>query len=301
MMNLQEFAEKLLKNATKQVAYDEEVKLCTVLKPNDVKSLALLMRKAGRQTGIRFCVEKLYEMYLNNHCEDDLGGIVHQLVAALNKNEKTAEDVPEQVTKDTFDFVRVKKRIYLKLLNTEWSKYLLKITPHIPYLDLSAVFYLYSPAGSILIYKELMRIWNTTPYELYEIALDNMVKQQPAKFFSVQEYLEEHGTLIFEKMNQAEKVDMSLYTLTNALEWNGASAILYPDVLETYANQYGCDWLIIPSSVHEVLLMPYCSEAEIENARSAISGVNASLLSPNEVLSDHPYLYRRDKKELICM
>lgn len=89
--------------------------------------------------------------------------------------------------------------------------------------------------------------------------------------------MEEHGTLTLEKMNQAEEVDTSLYTLTNTLEWNGASALLYPDVLETYANQYGCDWLIIPSSVHEVLL------------------------SPDEVLSDHPYLYRRDKKELICM
>ena len=39
MMNLQEFAEKLLENVTKQVASDVEVKLCTVLKPNDVKSL----------------------------------------------------------------------------------------------------------------------------------------------------------------------------------------------------------------------------------------------------------------------
>ena len=282
MMNLQEFAEKLLENVTKQVASDVEVKLCTVLKPNDVKSLGLLMRKAGQQTGIRFCVEKLYERYLNNHCEDGLSGIVHQLVAALGENEKIAEDLVEQITMDIFDFERVKNRIYLKLIN-------------------SAVFYLYNSAGSILIHEELMRIWNTTPHELYEIALDNMVKQQPAKFFSVQEYLEEHGTLTLEKMNQAEEVDTSLYTLTNALEWNGASALLYPDVLETYANQYGCDWLIIPSSVHEVLLRPYCSEAEIENARSAISDVNASLLSPDEVLSDHPYLYRRDKKELICM
>ena len=54
MMNLQEFAEKLLENVTKQVASDVEVKLCTVLKPNDVKSLGLLMQKAGQQTGIRF-------------------------------------------------------------------------------------------------------------------------------------------------------------------------------------------------------------------------------------------------------
>lgn len=91
MMNLQEFAEKLLENVTRQVASDEEVKLCTVLKLNDVKSIGLLMRKAGQQTGIRFCVEKLYERYLNNHCEDGLSGIVHQLVAALGENEKIAE------------------------------------------------------------------------------------------------------------------------------------------------------------------------------------------------------------------
>lgn len=122
MMNLQEFAEKLLENVTKQVASDEEVKLCTILKPNDVKSLELLMRKEGQQTGIRFCVEKLYERYLNNHCEDGLSGIVHQLVAALGENEKIAEDLVEQITMDIFDFERVKNRIYLKLINTEWSK-----------------------------------------------------------------------------------------------------------------------------------------------------------------------------------
>ena len=111
MMNLQEFAEKLLENVTKQVASDVEVKLCPVLKPNDVKSLGLLMRKAGQQTGIRFCVEKLYERYLNNHCEDGLSGIVHQLVVALGENEKIAEDLVEQITMDIFDFERVKKRL----------------------------------------------------------------------------------------------------------------------------------------------------------------------------------------------
>lgn len=296
-MELQEFAEKLLETMTKQMENDKEVTLSTMLTTNDVKGVGLLIRKTGQHTGIRFRVEELYKNYLDSCCEADLNEMADQLIADYKEKMENLESMADQVSMNIFDFSQVKYMIYLKLINTGWSEQLLKTTPHVPYLDLSAVFYLSSPAGDILIHEFLMDMWNITAHELYEIALNNMVKQQPAKLFSVLEFLLDNGVILPEKMN--EKFDASLYALTNMREQYGASVLLYPNILEMYANQYECDWLVIPSSVHEVLLRPCYSEAEIENVCAAITEINESLLEADDILSDHPYLYRRDRKELI--
>lgn len=300
-MKLKEYAEKLLEAMSKQAAGDEEVKLSTVLMTNDIESTGLLMRKKGQHIGIRFNVEDYYQNYLDHCGKEDFSDTARQLIEKFREEVQDLDGVGEEVSMDIPDFARVKNRIYLKLINTERNSRLLKTAPHVPYLDLSAVFYIYHPIGSILIQEEIMSMWDTTPDELYEIALGNMVKQQPAKFFSVREYLEGHEDFPQKEMIYGRELNTSLYVLTNALDWNGASTILYPNVLETYANQYDCDWLVIPSSVHEVLLSPYSSESEIKNVCEVLTEVNALLLEPDEFLSDHLYLYKRDKKKLISV
>ena len=299
MMKLKEYAKKLLEAMFKQATSDEEVKLSTVLITNDIESTGLLIRKKGQHMGIRFNVEDYYQNYLDHCGKEDFSDTARQLIEKFREEAQDFDGVGEEVGMDIPDFSRVKDRIYLKLINTKRNSQLLKTTPHVPYLDLSAVFYLYHPIGSILIQEQIMSMWDTTPDELYEIALGNMAKQQPEKFFSVHEYLESHEDILPKEMIYDRELNPPIYALTNALNWNGASAILYPNVLETYANQYDCDWLVIPSSVHEVLLSPYSSESEIKNLCEVIREVNTLLLEPDEFLSDHPYLYKRDKKELI--
>ena len=299
MMNLQEFAEKLLENVTRQVASDEEVKLTTLLTRNAVKNIRLQIQKAGQQIATSFRVKEIYQDYLDGHGKDDLNDLACQLIAEHRNKIEYFKNLEKQLSMYIGDFEQVKSHIYLKIINTEWSRELLSTTPHVPYLDLSAVFYLYNPKWNILIHDNFLDMWNITAEELYEIALDNMIKQQPVEFYPVNQFLENPRMPSSE--NPYGNKDEFLYMLTNADGQYGAAVLLYPNLLERYAEQYQCDWIVIPSSVHEVLLMPYHSEEMIEKTRTTIQEINCEMLNKEDVLSDHPYLYRKGKKELISV
>ena len=48
----------------------------------------------------------------------------------------------------------------------------------------------------------------------------------------------------------------SMYVLTNTSGSLGAAALFYPDVKDKAAELLGSDYYILPSSVHEVILVP---------------------------------------------
>lgn len=244
MMGRMEFAEEVLENMKKHLENGVEANVCTMLTTNDVKTIGLFIRNADQHVSIQVAMEGLYQRYLDYYGEVDLDDIAHQFAAAFREKAKENGDLVEQSFQNLMDFSQAKGKIHLKLINSEWSSELLKTTPHIPYLDLSAVFYLFSPAGELLIHEDLMNMWNITPHDLYKIALDNMVKQNPVKFFSVKNFLEDQGALLPEERHNFEEERDFLYALTNTKQWNGASVLLYPSILEAYMqiNMIAIGW-----------------------------------------------------------
>lgn len=111
--------------------------------------------------------------------------------------------------------------------------------------------------------------------EIFEKAFQNTVKNLPAKIQSV-----------YEMMNIDILDDFPLYCLTNSKMAFGAGAILYPGMRERIENILG-DFIVIPSSVHEVLLIPRVSD--IENIQTIIREVNQTVVSEEEILSDKAY------------
>lgn len=86
--------------------------------------------------------------------------------------------------------------------------------------------------------------------------------------------------------------------LTNENMLMGASAILYSDLLEQVAELFGDDVYLIPSSIHEFIAVP-ATGLEADALVEMIQTANGSVVRANEVLSDHPYLYKRQSKELL--
>ena len=89
-------------------------------------------------------------------------------------------------------------------------------------------------------------------------------------------------------------VAKSINILTNTNRTNGAGVILYPNVLKEFAEEMGHDFYIIPSSIHETILLPMLGD-DWEALSQMVKEVNATQLAPEEVLSDHVYEYRRSK------
>ena len=90
----------------------------------------------------------------------------------------------------------------------------------------------------------------------------------------------------------------ALYCLTNRLSSYGAAAILYPGLLKEYARRCGRNLLILPSSVHEVLLMVMGDENRTGELTEMVRNINRTVVRKDEVLSDHIYIYDQGKDEI---
>lgn len=97
---------------------------------------------------------------------------------------------------------------------------------------------------------------------------------------------------------QAEEIapdDEEMFVATVPDKVHGAGVIAYPNFMEDAAKKLGGDFFVLPSSVHEVLLVKDNGETNAKELENIVKNVNASEVEPAERLTDHVYHY--DSKE----
>jgi|UPI0004B2FDD9 mRNA-degrading endonuclease toxin of MazEF toxin-antitoxin module len=100
----------------------------------------------------------------------------------------------------------------------------------------------------------------------------------------------------------AESADsVPMYVLTNIKKIEGAACMLYPGLIREFADRTGSSLFIIPSSVHELLILPVEDMKETEEIRSMIREINDTQVQPDEILSYSLYCYDREEGRIyIC-
>ena len=84
-----------------------------------------------------------------------------------------------------------------------------------------------------------------------------------------------------------------LYVISNNCRFKGASAILDRRALKTFAKEHGVDELVVlPSSVHEMLILPYQDDMNLDDLSDIVKEVNAVQVEPEERLTDRAYLIK---------
>lgn len=199
------------------------------------------------------------------------------------------------------DYEKAQKSIVMKLVNAEKNKELLETVPHILYLDLAIIFLcsvsdFMNEYATILIHNHHMAHWEVSTEDLYERAKVNTPQILPPRLDNLHDVFEyiTHETLPF-----LEELNISI--LTNKIKVHGATCMVYPDLLEEIAEIYEDNLIIIPSSIHEVLVIPEANvkkEHSLQDFNPMIQEVNETQLTDGETLSDHAYLYHRDTKEI---
>ncbi len=92
--------------------------------------------------------------------------------------------------------------------------------------------------------------------------------------------------------------EISMYILTNRNQKYGAAEILNKSVLRSIADQIGDKFIVLPSSLHEVIVLKANKKAEYKRLADMVKMVNATQLSEEERLSDHVYVYSRSEEML---
>ena len=89
-------------------------------------------------------------------------------------------------------------------------------------------------------------------------------------------------------------MNTGLYLVSNEKMIFGASVILYPGMMESVAEKLDSNLLIIPSSIHEVLVLSDKLTTDWDYLRDMIHSVNKTEMVPQDILSDSLYYFDRE-------
>lgn len=301
-MDIRSFAEMVSRAVSEELGESCQVKLQEIMKNNGVilQGLVILTGKKNLSPTI----------YLNSFLEAYAAGI--PLTAIVSKIlEIYRSDMPAGNIDMNFfrEFDRVCSGICYRVVNRNRNRVLLERIPHIDFLDLSiCFFYAYQSdvlgSGSILIYNSHMEMWNCSTETLMQLAQDNTERIYPWEVHRMEDLLsealpwEEQEAVGFSSGEEDEAEGVPMRVLCNTQRIYGATCMIYPGVLHMLAEEAGENLYILPSSVHEILLMPESEADDTKYLQDMIREVNSTQVEPEEILSDNLYYYNRLEKRV---
>lgn len=298
-MEYKEFVEYIKMNAVYIAGEGGNITINHVIKNNGCEMDGLVIMEKGKDIAPTIYLDSLYELYTNG---ENIKSIIRQieLIYEQNKNNVTFD---VNILKH---FDTIKDKIVYKVVNYRSNEKLLEQVPHKRILDLAVVFYClldneYGRSATALIYNNNLKNWNVTIDDVYKAALKNTPDLLHSKISSMAALFEKCGVNVDgEEVDLKDYVPSDMYVLTNESKLNGAACILYENVLYDFAQKLGADLYILPSSVHEVILLPKLSMFEKDELVNMVKEVNTEGVAADEVLSDHVYEYNRTER-LITM
>ena len=297
-MEINEFAKKVCNALKKELGGSCRVECKEVKKNNGVILHGLLILAEDRNVAPTIYLDAFLEAYESGVT---FGAIIQRLLDICRE-----EALKEHIDMDFFrSFEEVRDRICYRLIGRKGNEELLEDIPYIEFLDLAICFYYayHGDAlgdGTILIHNSHVDLWDTCTAELFGLAKRNTQRLFPWVCKSLEEVLDEiagQGDEAAEASSDVFFQEVPLRVLSNVKRIHGAICILYPDVLEHLAQAMGRCLYILPSSVHEVILLSDTGMGSPRELREMIAEVNSTQVAPEEVLSDSLYYYDfTDKK-----
>ncbi len=298
-MSYQDFLDTVLIKM-KELYSDCLVEITNVTKNNGVDLKGLIIRSENHNLSPTIYLESFYKLYQRNVTIEEIVSKIQEIY----ENEMPANNIDISFFQD---FEKVKDRIVYRLINAEKNEKLLQNIPHIRFWDL-AICFVYAfweeklGSGTILIRDNHAKIWNVDTKCLMALAEINTPKLFPAKFFDIMEILGPTLKQVDMDLFQWICDDKRMYVLTNENKMHGSATILYPQVLSGIADMLKCDFFILPSSLHEVLILPVSKDETVTEQATAIREMvkyeNETQLEKEEILTNNPFYYGCEEKQL---
>lgn len=296
-MDFKEFSEKVINSVKTCLGDDVQVEVKNVRKNNDVKLHGLIISKAQSSISPTIYLDGFFREYKQGK---SLGDIVYEIVDIYEKNKVSAN-----INLDFFlDYEAVKGRIFIKVIHYEKNEKMLEEVPHIHFMDLAMVCYYaymndFLGNGSIQIETSHLDRWGISEEELFATAKSNTQNKLGAEIKGMNEILlemlteneEETDKAEFESMLQHTEKDVPMYIMTLKGRYFGAACICYKEMLAAFGKQCGRSFYILPSSIHELILVPDSGREKPEALRQMVREVNAGHVAPEEILSDNVYYF----------
>lgn len=304
-MDYREFTDAVETRINQKLTGGMRAEIYNTIKNNGKERTGILIQSPGINISPTIYLEEYYESYLHG---TDLNQIIEEILGFYENIKKEKSWDYEKI----LDFDNVRNKIVFKLVNTEKNRKFLSKVPSLAFLDLSIVFYVLLEANeegtaAMAVTDSHARYWNVQADDLWKEASCNVKHLLPAEFFTMNYALREimnHGSGC-EGIRSAENLFIGtchkrdgMYVLSNKLRSYGAACIAYPHILKMIGQILRQDFYILPSSVHEVIVLPYYPGISSREMDEMVCDINATQVAAEEVLSDHVYLYERSTGRL---
>ena len=286
-MEFEEFKKQIVEGLREIYGDGTQIETGVALRNNGSKynGINIFPKGSGRRTSPVIDLDRLYKSFEDGRMR--IGDCVWDIYN--NRAAIGSSDEVEQFAENISEWEYVRDDIYPVLLSTEENSELLEKLVSTPMLDLSVVYVIRRkiPGKDILsvkITKELMLSYEITPEQLHRQAMINMGKDG-------YEFLE-LASLVRDMLHTEEVLDGNkpeMYILTNSDKSYGAAGILNKKLLREFAGNR--DFIILPSSVHEMLFVPVNGETDQKFFDEMVSEVNRTQVCLEEKLADHSYYY----------
>ena len=286
---------------------DAEINIVQVTKNNDQKLDGLTIRSKDSAVTPTIYINGMFDRMQNGEKMSD----IMREIADLHLNHENAVGI--DVSK-ILDYEKAKENITCRLVNAEQNAEYLKDKPYTQIEDLAITYHIKvndGPEGLMTspITDKLMKQYGVTKDDIHKVAMENLERLTPPKFVSMQEMMMEimlpdKSDPNYDIMKQAltEQIggaDNLMYVLTNENKVNGAVLALDQNIMDKIAEKVGGDFYVLPSSVHEVLVVPKRADMDVKELEHMVQEVNATQVAVEEQLSDHVYMYDAKEHEFL--
>jgi hypothetical protein len=310
MMNYEEFKDMIadeIKDFLPEKFKDSDVRIHTVQKNNEILD-GLTVSSPDSNVAPTIYLNSYFESYQDG---EDIEDILQNIAAVRMKYEVEKSMDVSKIT----DFEQAKDHIAPIVIGSEDNAELLSKRPHSELDDLAVTYCVMlgneeSASVHVPVTYQLMEMWGISQEELHDIAVSNLESVSPSTFMSMNEVMAEMMLpQMIEECNgnreMAEAMlsammppDDKMFVLSNEKRINGASALLDDKIMDEVREQVGDNFYILPSSVHECLIIPADEVIELRELENMVKEINETKVEPQDRLSNHVYQYDNESHEL---
>ena len=240
--------------------------------------------------GVTINMDKHYKMYLGGKSVDEIADLVQQQVA------DAFERRPDVDMSRLKDYESLCSNVMMEAVSREKNTEYLQNIPHFDMADLSIIYRLNvgrdrnHDIGVVTVDNQLLNSMGISQDQFQKDVFEQALAGEPPILKSLAEVMD----MTF--MGDDSEPEGGLFLATNRDALYGASVIAIPGFLDQAAEKLGGSFYILPSSVHEVLLLRNDEEVNVQEMESMVQEINAAIVSPEEQLSDRVYHYDAQEK-----
>ena len=292
-MNFEEFKEKLMEDL-KQALYEQtgeeySVYVSTFNKLQNESYEAFTVKAESSQIGVNINAQALFEAYEEGRSYEEVFDGTFWMVS------DSVSQPPDFNLNEFTNYEIMKEKLSIQVVATERNAEILEGIPHMEVEDMSLVCRFLVEAGAyengtILVTNSMLENYGISKEQLFEDALKSAPEIKPSEIRSMADVLAEIMEIDVSEFGGQLGLSMDdeipMYVASTKDRTNGAGIIAYPGFFDMAAEKVGGDFFVLPSSVHEVIIVPDDGTKDFRVLEAMVKEVNAAQVDLKDQLSD---------------